>query len=178
MKTNELTFTKVNKNRRYNMIDPEGERMGNYDLAEAIKSRWEHTNDSTSGCGNVNYDCSFDLENCKIEWGRHDFANTLGIGNLISSPLLLYRLISIFFGAPEVVSDPYKTIWWYNLRHKKTGKLMHFGEWKGCSGFWLPEGGHNELKQPFKKDLEELLLFLVSDQIPHPYDGCTSGQVA
>jgi len=178
MKKDELTFTKVNKNRRYNMIDPEGERMGNDEMRDAIKSKWEWTSEFTDGNGNVNYDCSFDLDKGTINWGNHDFVNELGLANLISSPLLLYRLISIFFAPPETPGNPYKTIWWYSIKHKKTGKALGFGEWKGASGFWLTESGHKQLKQPFKSDLEELLLFLVSDQIPHPYDGCTSGQVA
>ena len=178
MKTNDLTFTKVNPEKRYHMIDLAGKRMGNYEIRDLVLAKWEHSNKSENGNGNVNYDCSFDLSEGRVVWGEHNFAKILGLANIISSPLLLYRLISIFHGNTTVVKDPYKTIWWYNIKHKETGRILVFGEWKGAAGFWLPESSHAELKQPFKSDLEELLLFLISDQIPHPYDGCTSGQIA
>jgi hypothetical protein len=180
MKTNELTFTKIDTEKRYHMINLNGERMGNYKIANNITGKWENTLSSSDGCGNVHYECTFDLENKKIKWTTKDkdWSKDLSFYNIIDSPLLLYRLISVFHSTPEVVTDPYKTIWWFSLKHKKTNKKLTFGEWKGTSGFWLPEHTHTQLKKEFKEDMEELLLFLISDQIPHPYDHCTAGQIA
>lgn len=180
MNTKKLTFTKVDKTKRYNMIDPDGtnERCGEEKMNKEITDKWQFTKEDDNGCGNVNSDCSFDIENGKVIWDDTNFSKRVGLTNLISSPLLLYRLICLFSEAPEVPSDPYKSIWWYHIKHKKSKKVLGFGEWKGASGFWLPETSHTKLNVDFKKDLEELLLFIISDQIAHPYDGCTAGQIA
>ncbi len=163
------------------MIDLSGERMGDYELRDTILKKWEGdtTSDKNSN-GNINYACTFDFENGLIKWDvkEKDWKKDFYLSNVIDSPLLLYRLIALFKSQPEIESDPYKTIWWLTVKHKATGKKLTLGEWKGASGFWLPETEHTKLKKEFKADLEELLLFLVSDQIPHPYDNCTAGQVA
>jgi hypothetical protein len=176
-----LTFSKVDTTKRYYMINLSGERMGDYEICENVRKKWESgvSSDGNSN-GNVNYDCTFDLKNKIIRWDdkNESHFNDFYLSNIITSQLLLYRLICMFRAHPEIEQDPYKTIWWLTIKHRKSGKKLTFGEWKGASGFWLPESSHTELKQPFKSDLEELLLFLVSDQIPHPYDRCTAGQIA
>lgn len=177
MKT-KLTFTKVDLSKRYYMIDLDDKRMGDYDALEEIRNKWIIGGESQAGCGNVSAECAFDLLKGKIVWGGWNNPGAFYISNIIDSPLLLYRLICVFNEPPETEKDPYKTVWWYHIKHKPSGKVLAFGEWKGAARFWLPETNHTKLKPEFKKDLEDLLLFLVSDQIPHPYDGCTAGQIA
>lgn len=175
MKT-KLTFTKIDLTKRYYMTDLDGERMGNYKALEEIKKTWMSSDVSSDGNGNVGHECCFDLPNGEIKWDCG--FDGLRMSNILTSQLLLYRLICVFNTPPIAVRNPYKTIWWFCIKHKSSGKILTFGEWKGAAGFWLPEGTHKQLKPNFKQDLEWLLLFLVSDQIPHPYDGCTAGQIA
>lgn len=176
-----LTFNKIDFSKNYHMVKPEGERKGNYTALKEIQEKWEFSKTKDlSGCGNICHQTYFSKEKQTFEFLEDNLflnENYFDLANLLNSPLLLYRLICIFFAAPTIM-DAYKLIWEYPIKHKKTGKEMFFGEWKGATNFWLPEPTHKELNEEFKNDLLELLNFLVSDQIPHPYDGCTAGQIA
>ena len=181
MELNELTFNKVDFSKKYHMVGLEGKRAGNYEILEQIQKKWKTCVASLSDeSANVAHQVAFSKENLSFE-----FQNEMGIvdegyftfANMMNSPLLLYRLISIFF-APPITENWYKAIWEYPIQHKETGKEMIFGEHKGAPKFWLSESNPKQLNEVFKNDLLELLNFLVSDQIPHPYDRCTSGQIA
>lgn len=105
--------------------------------------------------------------------------------NLISSQLLLYRLITVF-GMPPASKDNevdgYKGVWTYTLywmmgrRNRKggngeKGKLM-FADNKGS--FVIVFSGSEKAS----KSALEMIEWLVSDDVPHTYDGVLAGNQA
>ena len=111
----------------------------------------------------------------RMDW--HNDANVTA-SRVISSALALYRLLCLFGKPPVVPKDAYKTLWEYPLQHRESKEYLTLLEYK--AGFTInthfskPE----ELPESFAFDLIELLNFLVSDQIAHPYDGTLAGTVA
>lgn len=95
---------------------------------------------------------------------------------VISSALLLYRLIVLF--AAKVYSVPlriqYANVWWVTLKHKETGTLLTFGERKAAAGIWTSVH-RDQMPESFKADVLELLDILTDPKCPHPYDGCVAG---
>lgn len=165
------------------------ERTGNYEKQEAIISKWEYSEKGIEGNGNINSETFFDTEKQKIVFLSYEdkaklnlpyeeeFKRFIGLYRVISSPLALYRLVSLFF-MPPVTANDYKMIWNYTIIHKPTGKAVNFSEWKGAFGFWLPDYTHRKLSPKFKSDLTELITHLISNEIAHPYDNLVSGSVA
>lgn len=185
----DLTFTLINKDREYGKLDPivSSDRMGDDGLNSAIREKWEASEDDfPSGNGNIKSDTYFDGEKVvfvsylnRIAEKWHKRSELLQRwDNIISSHLLLYRLICLFNTAPDCDPDPYKCVWTMSIVHKPTGKRIAFGEHKACPSFWLPEADFAKLDPAFSEDLRELLAFLISDQLAHPYDGVTAGQIA
>jgi len=155
------------------------ERVESKEWKEKIKSIWEFTVRQESGTsGNVKMYLHFDVETQSFVFKESFIYSELHFSQVISSPLLLYRLICTFNAAPSVMDDPYKTTWDLNLVHKPSGKLLMFSEWKGSARFWLPDYTYKDLEETFKNDLLDLLNYLVSDQCTHPYDGVLAGSVA
>lgn len=96
---------------------------------------------------------------------------------VISAPMLLSRLCAGFHGLQIQVGgqENYKTTWDVALKHKESGNIITFYDWKGGPSF-----GSN-IAEPggiFKDDVAVLLLALVNDRFPHPYDGCCVGEIA
>ncbi|KAH7002449.1 hypothetical protein EDB80DRAFT_867452 [Ilyonectria destructans] len=105
--------------------------------------------------------------------------------NLISSQLLLYRLITVFGMPPsseENEVDGYKGIWTYTLhwmmdrRSKKSdngkkSKLV-FSDCKGS--FTIHFFGSKKAS----KSALDMIEWLVSDNVPHTYDGVLAGNQA
>ena len=156
------------------------ERTGDYELRDKIAAKWGNFDKRLEGCGNCNHEFYFDTAKQTFlfssDW-LHSDERYLSIYRIISPSLLLYRLIATFFGNP-VCQDGYKSIWEYNLVHKATGKGLSFSEWKGAAGFWVPEGNSKQLNAEFKKDLIELMNYLISQKCAHPYDNLVAGSVA
>ena len=98
----------------------------------------------------------------------------------ISSPLLLYRLMCVFGNAPIVVPAKtiYKTLWSFPLRHRSTGQYVTLLDYKGGATLNSFYSQKEELPEVFAGDLLELLQFLISDQVAHPYDNVLAGAVA
>ena len=156
------------------------ERTGNYDYRDKILEHWEFTHTRVNGCGNCHSDFYYDTqESTFIFSGKGHYADEryISMYQIMSPALLLYRLIATFFGAPEC-SDGYKQIWHYNLKHKESGKIISFSEWKGAIGFWLPETDYKKLTPIFRNDLIELMNYIVSNECAHPYDNLVAGSVA
>jgi hypothetical protein len=116
----------------------------------------------------------------KIEFQK-DFRvnpNLYGFYQAIPSALLLYRLGCVFDGEVHFDREGYKCIWEFPLKHKKTGEIVIFGEHKGGSSFWTRFVNVKDVPKEFLKDLKELVEYLVSDEVTHPYDGVLAGSVA
>ena len=154
-------------------------RDGDYEKATKITSKWEPVSSKDHDLiGNVRP--TFSLETEKFTFSHEKFLpDYIGMYHVISSALLLYRLICLY--KAEVYTEGpegYKCIWWITLKHKETGEVLMFGEWKGAAGIWTRYHNSKELPASYKKDTLNLLNFLVSKTCPHPYDGLVAGSVA
>jgi hypothetical protein len=92
----------------------------------------------------------------------------------VSAPMLLARLVSA--GCKPMIEgqDGYKTTWAIALKHKRTGTIVTFYDYKGASSFG--SSGCESLQ--FKKDVVKVLNALADPTFPHPYDGCVVGEIA
>jgi hypothetical protein len=97
----------------------------------------------------------------------------------VSAPMGLSRLIALFSGL-RIASHgqgAYKITWEVALKHKKSGLVITFYDWKG--GLSMGSNlGMGKLKASAKKDILELLNVLINERCPHPYDGCKVGEEA
>ncbi len=101
-----------------------------------------------------------------------------GFYSALPSALLMYRLACLFQGNIKACGqDGYKFTWQFALKHKKSGQIICFGEWKGGSLFWT-QFNLSDVPNDFKADILKLIDVLVSDTCPHPYDGLVAGSVA
>lgn len=62
--------------------------------------------------------------------------------------------------------------------YEKTGEIVIFGEHKAGSSFWTKFVNIKDVPKEFLKDLKELIEYLVSDEVSHPYDGVVAGSIA
>ena len=97
---------------------------------------------------------------------------------VIASSLALYRLLCLFKKPPVVPQNAYKSLWEYPLQHRESKTFLTLLDYK--AGFTINSlfSEPEDLPESFAFDLLELLNFLVSDQIAHPYDGTLAGTVA
>ena len=114
-------------------------------------------------------------------WGHSHFRPT---AEMMSSALLLYRLLSLFPEQLNVMDhiDGYKCVWNVCLKHKKSQLELAFGERKGAAHIWpstVPlEGKARAPCKDFLDDVQELVNILFSPTCPHTYDGTVAGSVA
>lgn len=155
------------------------ERTGNYELRDKIAAKWDNFSGFVEGCGNCCHEFYFDSNKQTFAFitDYPNDATLIPLYRIISPALLLYRLMATFFCSPKC-EDGYKMIWHYNLKHKETGKAVSFSEWKGAAGFWVTDHTSTKLSNEFKKDLIELVNYLISNECAHPYDNLVAGSVA
>lgn len=97
--------------------------------------------------------------------------------HLVSAPMLLSRLIAAGFTPTVYGQDGYKVTWEFVLKHKDTGHIVTFYDFKGGPSFGSDVYGDN-VPESFKKDLLRILKALINPRFPHPYDGCVVGEIA
>ncbi|KAH8749759.1 hypothetical protein F5883DRAFT_580783 [Diaporthe sp. PMI_573] len=147
-------------------------------LLERPRIDWSYADDSFEPVERIRW-CSFDLfrpsapqqslqlEVCTSgdERRKHAVEKSFFLHDAISSQLLYYRL-AVVFGMPEpVITDEYKTCWSVVLQFRdKTGRL-ELSDSKG--GAWAAFCGSEDAS----KAALWLLGWIVSDQVPHTYDG-------
>jgi len=154
-----------------------------YERAEAQTSKWEPVEPPPgfASCANVCPDYDRTTGKFVFQPAGHpaDHSRYPGMFEVISSALLLYRLLCLFKATVETEGpNGYKCIWWVNLKHKETGEILRFGEWKGAAGVWTRFHRDEELPESYKRDMLLLLDELVAEDCPHPYDGNIAGSVA
>ena len=96
-----------------------------------------------------------------------------GLNTLISSQLFLLRILATFEDLQLQQTDNYKSVWEIHLfwQGDECGELELY-DYKGAPGckFRGDDGpSHSALK---------LLEWLVSENVPHPYDGILAGTAA
>lgn len=155
-------------------------RKGNYNKKDKICSKWEYDEtDYFDLNGNLAYELTFDSRNMKVIETPTVRDYTIPFYKAISAPLAMYRLICMFERMPtDRNNDWYKVVWNFPLKHKKTGERLYFGEWKGAFGFHSKYTSLNKVPASYLADLKEIVEFLVSDEVPHPYDSLVAGSVA
>lgn len=98
---------------------------------------------------------------------------------MISSQLLLYRLMAVFGTPPSNEEvDGYKSIWSYTLHwvpgqedNRKRGRFV-LSDYKGSWSF------HFYGPEEASRSALDLLEWLAGDNVPHPYDGVVAGNQA
>ena len=157
---------------------PQDSRQADYNLLEVFNEFELKGYDSLieGTYGNIQSDFfEYDLKTRK-------YKSKLGVkyqdsfSNLVSAPMLLARLISA--GCSPIVEGQqgYKTTFIFTLKHKETGAVVTFYDWKGAPSFGACELGHRN--KEFKKSLKKLLKALIDPKFPHPYDSCVVGEIA
>jgi len=176
--------------KRY-VVDPPicGSRVDNkvYARVKVQTDKWEPQMDMDAD-GNGNIKPVMDRDTGKFLFKEYDFGkgnyaefqeDYASISEAISSAMLLYRLLCHY--KCTVISegpDGYKTVWWVTLKHKATGEMLTFGEWKGAAGVWTKFVHQKEAPKVFIKDMLLLLEELCAQDCPHPYDRCVAGSIA
>lgn len=167
----------------YYKIQPRhnSEREGDYIKAESIVKKWEVTKEFShvqGTCGNVKpyfiKDAFTYTREDPKDWCKYSMSRA------ISSAFAMYRLAGIFPADSLQVegSAGYKCVWQLWLIHKETGKALTIYDYKGALSSGTPFYDVSKAPDSYLKDAEELFNFLVSDTIPHPYDGVVSGSIA
>jgi hypothetical protein len=108
------------------------------------------------------------------------YTNSPSNASIISSSLAVYRLMCIF-GSPPIMpkrSELYKTLWEYPLKHRSTGICLTLLDYKAGFTINTKFSDTKQMSSEFASDLLDLLNFLVSEQVAHPYDGTVAGTVA
>lgn len=165
------------------------ERVGDkaYTQARKAAAAWEPIAElPESYCGNITSGLVYDVVKAKFKYVADSMAvyQEEANGKLLSncqvmpSALWLYRLLCLFQCTVHSEGpDGYKLVWQIALKHKATGEVLVFREWKG--GFSLGHSGSGRIKNgSFEKDMLALLSALASKECPHPYDGTVAGSVA
>jgi hypothetical protein len=64
------------------------------------------------------------------------------------------------------------------LKHKKSDNILTIGDYKSAVSIGMNFSEPDLLPNDFKRDFLELLNFLISDDVVHPYDYTVAGSVA
>lgn len=109
--------------------------------------------------------------------GESDYIH---LSSAISSSLVLYRLVCML-KQPHVIADGadgYKVPWCIYLKHKKTGAVVCFSEWKGAFGFRTSFYEPKDTPKEFLDDIKFVIDLFLSNNSPHPYDSTVAGSCA
>ena len=160
------------------------ERAEDSVLQDAIYEKWQlidtvniHANISQYLWYNVDNQAFVFIDDIFPREGNHLISN-----NVISSAFLLYRLMCMKFPPrfPQHGEEEefYKTIWAVSLKHKKTGQILNFNDYKAGWHLGMIYSHPEDMPTDFREDVLELLNFLISNQVVHPYDLTIAGSVA
>jgi hypothetical protein len=163
-------------------------RAENDDVQQAILKKWKPLADKQNLGGNINSHLRFDTaekafvfidreamykEGSKFEYERYElFCNT------ISSALLLYRCVCLGFQPQIMQSDAYKTVWSVPFEHIASKECLVLLDYKAGADINTLAHQPSEMPTDFRNDVLELLTFIVSNSITHPYDLTIAGSVA
>ncbi len=160
------------------------ERAPNQIWQDQVVAKWEVLEKPVLAHGNINMILRFDKRVNRFmflkDWrkGFKDREHYLAFYEVISSAFLLYRLICIGFYPHSFDTDSYKSLWSVGLKHRETGHQISLDDHKAGSHLASFFSERTEMPPIFERDLLELLDFLVSNQLVHPYDLTVAGSVA
>jgi hypothetical protein len=162
----------------------EQQRAENQVWQDLVIEKWELLRKPTDTHGNIEMILRFDmrlnrfilLESKRLSYRFDD--NHISFARTISSALLLDRLICLAFYPNPFREEPYKVLWSVGLKHKATGYEICLEDYKAGCHLGSVFSEKDDIPPILQKDLLELLDFLVSNQIVHPYDLTVAGSVA
>ncbi len=157
-------------------------RAKNDAIQESVMDKWQYIEKNPNLHGNINMILRYDTENKtflflddKAKWLKEEY---IFFGQVISSALLMYRLYCTGFRPSINYDELYKTVWCVGLEHKTTQNIVAVGEYKAAAHLSALFTEKDQMPQEFHDDLIELLNFLISDNVVHPYDYTIAGSVA
>jgi hypothetical protein len=159
-------------------------RAENQVWQDLIVQKWERLKKPTNTHGNIEMILRFDtrlnrfilLDDRRLSYKLDD--NYISFARTMSSALLLYRLICLAFYPAPFTEEAYKVLWSVGLKHKETGHEICLEDYKAGCHLGSRFSEKEQIPPVLQKDLLELLDFLVSNQIVHPYDLTVAGSVA
>jgi hypothetical protein len=156
------------------------QRITDETLQTHLSLKWQFVSPLPPLNGNLLIHLQYSLSKKAFEWVEHP---TLDLNapftvEVISASLLLYRLMCVFYEPPLVPKRAYKTLWEYPLLHVATGHVLGLMDYKAGISMVTAFDDLSEMPDDFAKDALELLNFLVSEQVAHPYDGVLAGSIA
>lgn len=160
------------------------ERAPNQIWQDQVVAKWEVQTKPLLAHGNINTLLRFDKRINRFlflaDWRKSikEREHHLSLYEVISSAFLLYRLICIGFYPQPFSNDSYKSLWSVHLKHRETGHQIGFDDYKAGSNLASFVSEKKDMPLAFERDLLELLDFLVSNQLVHPYDLTVAGSVA
>lgn len=153
-------------------------RNNNVKLLE-IMNEFESIESNGGTSGNIQrvFDGTFNLDTGKNEGSI--FKGGKAFYECVSAPYLLAKLVASYPGLKIRVEgqEGYKITWHVALKHKESGHVITFYDWKGSASYGS-DLRDKEIPKKFKSDVAKLLKALADNRFPHPYDGCVIGEVA
>ncbi|MEN9612254.1 MAG: hypothetical protein RLZZ628_3068 [Bacteroidota bacterium] len=155
-------------------------RVTDETLQTHISLKWEYVPQAVRLHGNLSLYLQYNLEKKAFEWVENPQfrLDTTFVFEVMSAALVVYRLMCLFLEPPRISKDAYKTLWEYPLKHVATGNTFILLDYKASLSLSTKFSHCSEMPPDFAKDVLELLNFLVSNQVTHPYDGVLAGTVA
>jgi len=163
---------------KFNYTEDRGENVA-YKTQYSIASEFEPLNSlPDSYSGNCYFNMHFNTKTKRVsfknEYWKDDFR--ISICEAIPTCVVLYQLLclytcKVFSSGP----DGYKGVWEIPLKHKKTGQIVIFREWKGGFSLGCPDAKFNPETMT---DVKHLLNLMINRKILHPYDGTVATTVA
>ena len=160
------------------------ERAKDRVLQDAIYEKWQLINHQNIHA-NISQYLWYNIDNQEFAFSEDIFpriGNHLISNNVISSAFLLYRLMSMKFPPrfPQNGEEDefYKSIWAVSLKHKQSGQILNFNDYKAGWHLGMIYSDPKDIPTDFREDVLQLLNFLISNQVVHPYDLTVSGSVA
>ncbi len=146
-----------------------------------IKSKWKRLRPEANAHSNVANFLRFDEKARRfffIDGFRDPRYDAHTLGSVISSAFLLYKLWCMEFYPKYPRGSAYKVLWMVSLRHQPTGTALVIEDYKAGVSIGMNFTQPDQLPTEFRNDLLELLDFLMSEEVVHPYDLTVAGSVA
>lgn len=150
-----------------------------YDLKARFQEEWHYLAEPQSSTNPHPDGCYFhpkrNLVTGHMEKDQLDGEPGHHMFECISSQLLLYRLIAVFGMPPTTGADGYRSIW---------SAVLEFRDEEGCKSLLILrdlKGGADAFYRGSHKggkSAQQLIEWLLSDNVPHTYDHTLAGAVA
>jgi hypothetical protein len=161
------------------------DRAENDILQNIIKDKWVCAKTELNAHSNIEMSLRYEPKSNEFYFIDNHYDTRYDsptIASTISSAFMLYKLLCLEFYPvyPHILPEdkPYKELWLVGLKHKKSDNILTIGDYKAAVSIGMNFSEPDQLPNDFKRDFLELLNFLISDDVVHPYDYTVAGSVA